>query len=64
MTHIDIDSLFESELRDLNRRIVERLRMIRDVKAHVTMIDFRLGEQVVFYTTEGEPIFGRVDVWL
>ena len=30
---IDIDQLSEQELRDLNRRIVERLKFLRDRKA-------------------------------
>jgi len=31
---IDLSQLTEAELIDLNRRIVERLRMIRQVHAH------------------------------
>ena len=47
---IDLSSLTESELVDLNRRIVERLRMIRQVHAHVKMLEFRIGERVWFQT--------------
>lgn len=47
---INIDNLTEDELRELNHRIVERLRMCRDLKAHVTMMDFRIGERVCFNT--------------
>lgn len=47
---IDINQLSESELVDLNRRIVERLRMIRQVAAHVQMLEFKIGERVWFRT--------------
>jgi len=47
---IDLSQLTESELVDLNRRIVERLRMIRQVHAHVKMLEFRIGERVWFQT--------------
>lgn len=45
---IDLSQLTEAELMDLNRRIVERLRMIRQVHAHVKMLEFRIGERVWF----------------
>jgi hypothetical protein len=46
--NIDLSQLTESELIDLNRRIVERLRMIRQVHAHVKMMEFSIGERVWF----------------
>jgi hypothetical protein len=48
--NIDLSQLTESELIDLNRRIVERLRMIRQVHAHVKMMEFSIGERVWFQT--------------
>ena len=45
---IDIDTLTERELIDLNHRIVARLRMLRDMRAHVGMLDFRIGDRVTF----------------
>ena len=48
--NIDLSQLAESELIDLNRRIVERLRMIRQVHAHLKMMEFRIGERVWFHT--------------
>jgi hypothetical protein len=42
---IDIDKLSESELVDLNHRIVERLRFMRQARAHVAMLQFRIGER-------------------
>jgi hypothetical protein len=47
---IDLSQLTEAELVDLNRRIVERLRMIRQVHAHVKMLEFTIGERVWFQT--------------
>jgi hypothetical protein len=38
---IDIDKLTESELIDLNHRVVERLRFINQMHAHVEMLEFK-----------------------
>ena len=45
---IDIDRLSEEELVDLNNRVVERLRFIRQAHAHHAMLQFRIGEVVAF----------------
>lgn len=45
---IDIDALTEPELIDLNHRIVARLRALRDLRAHVGMLEFRIGDRVSF----------------
>lgn len=45
---IDIDTLTEPELLELNHRIVARLRVVRDMRAHVGMLEFRVGERVAF----------------
>ncbi|GIX23534.1 MULTISPECIES: hypothetical protein [Caldimonas] len=45
---IDIDRLSEEELIDLNNRVVERLRFIRQAHAHRAMLQFRIGEVVAF----------------
>jgi len=47
---IDLSLLSETELIDLNNRIIERLRMIRQVHAHVKMMEFSIGERVWFQT--------------
>jgi hypothetical protein len=52
---IDIDQLSESELMDLNHRIVSRLRFLRDLDAHSRMLEFRIGECVAFHS-EGRPV--------
>ena len=45
---IDIDRLTESELIDLNHRIVERLRFLSSMHAHAEMMEFSIGERVSF----------------
>ena len=45
---IDIDSLTEAELIDLNNRIVERLRFMHQARSHKRMLDFRIGDRVSF----------------
>lgn len=57
---IDIDKLSEAELVDLNHRIVERLRFMRQARAHVTMLQFRIGERVSFQPDGRERIFGVI----
>jgi len=57
---IDIDKLSESELHDLNHRIVERLRFMRETRAHVTMLQFRIGQRVWFPAQDGERVIGVV----
>jgi len=52
---INIDHLSESELIHLNERIVQRLRMMNQMRAHMRMLDFTLGERV-WFQTEGDRI--------
>jgi hypothetical protein len=52
---IDIDHLTESELIHLNEKIIQRLRMIRQMRAHVQMLGFQIGERV-WFQAEGEEI--------
>jgi hypothetical protein len=51
---IDIDRLTEAELVDLNNRIVERLRLIQQMRAHAQMLEFKIGDRVSF-EPEGRP---------
>jgi hypothetical protein len=57
---IDIDQLSEQELVDLNHRIVERLRFLRQARAHSKMLQFRIGELVSFQAENGERITGVI----
>jgi hypothetical protein len=57
---IDIDSLTEPELIDLNHRIVARLRFLQQMRAHASMLEFSLGERVSFQP-DGHPVlFGVI----
>ena len=55
---IDIDKLGEAELIALNRRIVERLRFLQQMKVQQSMNEFRLGDRVHFSSHSGETIEG------
>ena len=46
--NIDIDQMTEAELIDLNHRIVERLRFLSQMRAHVEMLEFKIGDWVTF----------------
>ena len=51
---IDIDKLSESELIDLNNRVVARLNFLHQMRAHARMLDFSVGERVSFQP-DGHP---------
>ncbi len=57
---IDIDALTESELIDLNHRVVARLRFLAQVDAHATMLEFRIGERVTFHPDGRPPVTGMI----
>lgn len=57
---IDIDKLTEAELVDLNNRIVERLRLFEQVRAHKAMLDFAIGETVMFEDRNGRTVEGTL----
>ena len=52
--NLDIDRLTEAELVDLNNRIVERLRFLSQMRAHASMLEFRIGDRVTF-EPDGRP---------
>ena len=53
MMKIDIDRLTEDELVDLNHRIVARLKMLNEVRAHSQMLEFKIGDRVQAMATGG-----------
>lgn len=57
---IDIDRLTEAELIDLNRRIVERLRFLHQMRAHRQMLTFSIGERVTFEAEDGRTVTGTL----
>jgi hypothetical protein len=57
---IDIDRLSESELIDLNNRIVERLRFLKQKHAHNQMLKFKIGDRVTFHPEGLPPVVGML----
>ena len=57
---IDIDRLTEAELIDLNHRIVARMRLLGQVRAHQAMLDFRIGDRVSFQPDGRAPVEGML----
>ena len=57
---IDIDQLTEAELIDLNHRIVVRLRFLNDMRAHVEMLEFKIGDRVAFQAPGRGPLEGML----
>lgn len=57
---IDIDQLTESELIDLNRRIVERLRFLQRMRTHKSMLEFSVGERVSFQPNDRPVLYGII----
>lgn len=60
MNRISIDHLTEAELVDLNHRIVQRLRLLREAHAHQAMLQFRIGDRVSFEPENGPPVIGML----
>ena len=56
--NIDIDKLTETQLINLNRRIVERLKLLESMRAHADMMEFRVGEKVRFRPPGRGPVIG------
>jgi hypothetical protein len=57
---IDIDGLSEAELIDLNRKVVERLRLLQQVRAHRAMLEFHIGDRVRFQADGRGPVEGML----
>ncbi len=58
MHRIDIDSLSEEELIELNHKVVARLRFLNQMRSHSAMLDFRIGERVKFHPTGSPEVTG------
>lgn len=57
---IDLTRLSEEDLLDLNRRIVERLRLIRSARQLVQLAHFTVGMHVEFTTDDGRVVQGEI----
>ena len=55
---IDLESLTEEELLELNHRIVERLNHLEQIRAHCAMLQFRPGDRVSFTARDGQLVCG------
>lgn len=60
MRQIDIDSLTEAELIELNHKVVARLRFLHQMRSHSAMLDFRIGERVKFHPDGRGVMFGTL----
>ncbi|MHB8607579.1 MAG: hypothetical protein ACYDCG_04655 [Candidatus Acidiferrales bacterium] len=60
MRHIDIDSLSEEELVELNHKVVARLSFLHQMRSHSAMLDFRIGERVKFHPDGRAVLFGTL----
>ncbi len=57
---IDIDRLTEAELIDLNHRIVARLNLLNQMRAHSDMLAFKIGDRVAFRPPGQEQVQGML----
>ena len=57
---IDIETLTEAELMELNYRIVERLRFLESIHTHNEMMQFNPGDRVSFDTSGGGRQIGTL----
>ncbi len=55
---INIDALSEADLIDLNHKIVARLRVMAQLRAHSAMLEFRVGDRVSFQPDGRAPLIG------
>lgn len=60
MQKIDIDSLTEQELIELNHKIVARLRFLSQMRSHSDMLDLRIGEKVRFRPSGQGEVMGTL----
>lgn len=60
MQKIDIDSLTEQELTELNHKIVARLRFLNQMRSHSDMMGFRIGEKVRFRPSGQAEVTGTL----
>ena len=55
---VSLETLTEKELVELNHQIVERLRLLRQMRTHKHMLQFNLGEKVCFDGPDGNLVTG------
>ena len=55
-----LDRLTEEELVHLNHLIVQRLRLMQQIRAHGAMMQFHIGQPVRFTNSAGEIVRGTI----
>jgi hypothetical protein len=55
-----LDRLTEEELVQLNHVVIERLRLIQQIRSHGQMMNFRLGQRVQFNNASGQMLRGVI----
>ncbi|MGB5466273.1 MAG: hypothetical protein WBM84_09350 [Sedimenticolaceae bacterium] len=53
---VDLDRLSYEELVELNHKVVERLKMLEAMQAHLSMMRFNLGQRVSFDSQYGRQV--------
>ncbi len=57
---IDLSRYSEEELLELNRRIVERIRLLRQGRCRESMAEFDIGDRVSFHHECGHEVIGTI----
>lgn len=57
---IDLTRYTESELVELNHRVVERIRVLRQGRWRGSMAEFRVGDRVSFHPDCGHEVIGTI----
>lgn len=57
---IDLTKLSEDELIELNRRVVERLQLVRSARSLTQVAKFTVGMAVEFQTDDGQTVSGTI----
>jgi hypothetical protein len=57
---LDLTLLTEEELLDLNRRVVDRIRLLRQTRHQAAILEFRVGDRVSFRRECGHEVIGTV----
>lgn len=60
MKDVDLSGYTEAELVELNHRVVERIRELRQSRLRSTMTEFRIGDRVSFQPECGHEIVGTI----
>lgn len=58
---LSLENLSEQELVELNHRVVERLRLLRQNRSQNQMLHFNVGEQVCFDGPDGNVVTGMIE---